>query len=420
MFEYRNGYSRSPHGERIFVITGMENSKWSKVRSRLGPEEHGQAVAKSTRPPKHQVPRGKPYHQQVVQESVKSPDRRRNQAKRQSHNQTYSNSAFLGDKDEDKGSNDKGEQSEADDDFVIIESISENGNYPRDRKMKNAEGRERVTDTQNRDHSNNRLKSADERASRVYQTTTSNFDEESTDSGKLNNLGHQQTESEGRRKNNENINENKRADPAKRRAHQSHPNTLRNVVYYQNRFIVLDSNDGSHRGTRSPTNSSKKTLESPKTAMAEARSGSFSGDDEVETFSKVPKTTRSSRTRNFDMDASSVTMDSRGIEIILTDPENSSKNITSSEYKKKTWIKKLHRLLLDNRMKGKPPLEHPGNQEEYRVLKKVLNITFLTVGIVLFVAVVVTVTYAFIAGDQEDSKAEQNQGNVCIDTMCVF
>lgn len=178
------------------------------------------------------------------------------------------------------------------------------------------------------------------------------------------------------------------------------PNT-RSVVYFQNRFIILDSSDRQPGSTNSTINTDKQ--DNGKREISTARKM-----NSMETsFSKTNSATdsRIKTNRNIEMDASSVTMDARGIDIILTDPENSSKQIknmdsfnTNESKKRKTIWRKIHGVLLDDRVKasnGQIILEnrHP---EEYRILKKVLNILFLTIGVTLFVSVIIVVIYAFI------------------------
>ena len=89
-------------------------------------------------------------------------------------------------------------------------------------------------------------------------------------------------------------------------------------------------------------------------------------------------------------------MESRGIDIVITDTEDGSQR---HELKKYTIWKKVSRALQDNRMKGKPDAERilaVGNPQDYRILKKVLNITFLTIGIALLIAVIIVIIYTYV------------------------
>ncbi|XP_071141669.1 TRAF3-interacting protein 1-like [Mytilus edulis] len=184
------------------------------------------------------------------------------------------------------------------------------------------------------------------------------------------------------------------------------PNTTQRVVYFQNRFIILDSAD-HHTG---PSNS---TINEHNNDNDTRRIKSSKMDSMETSFSKINSTTDTKNKTNrkeIEMDATSVTMDARGIDIILTDPDNSSKQIknmdsfnTDEAKERNTIWRKINRVLLDDRVKasnGQIVLENR-NPEEYRILKKVLNILFLTIGITLFVSVIIVVIYAFIVGDEK-------------------
>lgn len=84
------------------------------------------------------------------------------------------------------------------------------------------------------------------------------------------------------------------------------------------------------------------------------------------------------------------TMESHGIDIVVTDAE---------EEKKPSILKRFYKCLQDNRMKGNPNAEEilaRSNPDDYKVLKKVLNITFITVGIALLVSVIIVIIYSKI------------------------
>ncbi|XP_069106388.1 uncharacterized protein [Argopecten irradians] len=190
--------------------------------------------------------------------------------------------------------------------------------------------------------------------------------------------------------------------------------TLRSAVYYQNRFIVLEAPDAggvSDGYTGNPAHNTKRSASRDHVSNSSQRVDGTGLNKETSFNSGAGKHSREMSSdiqrkpgnrRNMEMDASSVTMDARGIEIILTDPENSSRPIASEAKNKNTIWKKINRFLQDNRMKGNPDsdrilnADHP---EDYRILKKVLNILFLTIGVVLFLAVIVVVIYAFAVGD---------------------
>ncbi|XP_055995862.1 uncharacterized protein LOC125647240 isoform X2 [Ostrea edulis] len=171
-----------------------------------------------------------------------------------------------------------------------------------------------------------------------------------------------------------------------------------NVRYVHNRFIVLDTPDNSVNLPKS--SGTKRGVDNPQMRMAEGSDGAFA--DEAQT-GRLAERSRGNR-RNMTMDASSVTMDGREIEICLTDPENSNMTIHSQDKPKSIW-KRIYLCLQDNRMKNLDSGELLNNPNEYRVLKKVLNIIFITVGVTLFVAVVVSVIYSFIVGDQESPES---------------
>nr|XP_022307565.1 uncharacterized protein LOC111113554 isoform X2 [Crassostrea virginica] len=166
-----------------------------------------------------------------------------------------------------------------------------------------------------------------------------------------------------------------------------------NVRYVHNRFIVLDTPDNSTNLPKSPR--TKRGVDNPQMRMASVADGAFADEAQI---SGVADRSRRNR-RNMAMDASSVTMEGREIEISVTDPENT--NMTIHQKKPKSIWKRIYLCLQDNRMKGKDAEELLNDPNEYRVLKKVLNIIFITVGVTLFVAVVISVIYSFIVGDQD-------------------
>ena len=89
-------------------------------------------------------------------------------------------------------------------------------------------------------------------------------------------------------------------------------------------------------------------------------------------------------------------MDGRGIEIIVSD-ENDAR-VSTVHSGKRAVFRRIWTILLDNRVAGRPDCEralrpHP---EEYRVLKRVLNISFITIGVALLVSVVVVIIYTYV------------------------
>lgn len=178
-----------------------------------------------------------------------------------------------------------------------------------------------------------------------------------------------------------------------------------NVRYVHNRFIVLDTPDNSTNLPKSPR--TKRGVDNPQMRMAEGADAAFVDDPQI---SGLADRARGNR-RNMAMDASSVTMVGREIEISLTDPENT--NMTIHQKKPKSIWKRIYLCLQDNRMKGQEPGELLNDPNEYRVLKKVLNIIFITVGVTLFVAVVISVIYSFIVGDNDPTDVEPPSSTPC-------
>lgn len=196
--------------------------------------------------------------------------------------------------------------------------------------------------------------------------------------------------------------------PKSRTSKQS--GTVRNVVYYQNRFIILDPPEAKSRSNTS----SKRSTELLQARGAEQQPTddkvrkseiqiSADGDD----AQKIPEKFRHkvkhvsanalTKKSKMEMDASSVTMDARGIEIIVTDSDSGFRS-RNTETNKTMW-KKISRILLDNRMKGRAGsgrMLNSDNPEEYRVLKKVLNIIFLTIGITLLISVIIVIIYTTV------------------------
>lgn len=178
-----------------------------------------------------------------------------------------------------------------------------------------------------------------------------------------------------------------------------------NVRYVHNRFIVLDTTDNSTNLPKSPR--TKRGVDNPQMRMAEGADAAFVDDPQI---SGLADRSRGNR-RNMAMDASSVTMVGREIEISLTDPENA--NMTIHQKKPKSIWKRIYLCLQDNRMKGHESEELLNDPNEYRVLKKILNIIFITVGVTLFVAVVVSVIYSFIVGDNDPTDEPSPSSTPC-------
>lgn len=89
-------------------------------------------------------------------------------------------------------------------------------------------------------------------------------------------------------------------------------------------------------------------------------------------------------------------MDGRGIEIIVSD-ENDAR-VSTVHSGNRAMLRRVWMILLDNRVAGRPDSEralrpHP---EEYRVLKRVLNIIFVTIGVALLISVFVVIMYTYV------------------------
>lgn len=215
-----------------------------------------------------------------------------------------------------------------------------------------------------------------------------------------------------------------------------HGKSTRNVVYYQNRFLVIDSTPasvdfptGAHRVTsavtpnsgggasgsavqvageadvrskRKATNvaavSGRQMASTNSAAACNADAAAGAAAISTSDHGRVVTSQRSKRI--LEMDPCSVTVDGRGIEIIVSDETGiSHRPDTPSRLSgKRALLKRVGTVLLDNRMTGKENfqnllIEHP---EEYRVLKRVLNIIFVTVGMALLVSVFVVIVYTAV------------------------
>ncbi|XP_062568933.1 uncharacterized protein LOC134231046 [Saccostrea cucullata] len=191
-----------------------------------------------------------------------------------------------------------------------------------------------------------------------------------------------------------------------------------NVRYVHNRFIVLDTPD-STSANLPKSSGTKRGVDNPQMRMAEGSDGAFADEPQI---GRLADRSRGNR-REMAMDASSVTMDGRDIEICVSDPDNSNMTIHSPKKTKSIW-KRIYLCLQDNRMKDLDPEELLNDPNQYRVLKKVLNIIFITIGVTLFVAVVISVIYSFIVGDQDpveqSDTASSSTSSSCTNNLtCV-
>ncbi|KAK0041287.1 hypothetical protein Bpfe_029271 [Biomphalaria pfeifferi] len=98
-------------------------------------------------------------------------------------------------------------------------------------------------------------------------------------------------------------------------------------------------------------------------------------------------------------------MDGRGIEIIVSDENDARVSTVNSG--KRAVLRRIWMILLDNRVAGRPDSERAlrPHHEEYRVLKRVLNIVFITIGVALLVSVFVVIIYTYVV-DEDQLRAD--------------
>ena len=186
---------------------------------------------------------------------------------------------------------------------------------------------------------------------------------------------------------------------------------LRSAMYYQNRIISAEppqelksrspsSTHASSPATASEISARPEINQSPpnvkQTGAHETIAENSNSNNNRKTDPISVRDISNSGNRRCGNAISSGIMESRGIDIVITDTEDGSQR---HELKKYTIWKKVSRALQDNRMKGKPDAERilaVGNPQDYRILKKVLNITFLTIGIALLIAVIIVIIYTYV------------------------
>lgn len=168
---------------------------------------------------------------------------------------------------------------------------------------------------------------------------------------------------------------------------------LRSAMYYQNRIIIPDKTRPSQ---------TQKITSVPNTPIgiaAKARPTSLQQNSNI-TINRTATTTGASVSDMRTIHGNNAhiaddSMDAAGIDIVVTDTENIHHRV-----KKKSILKRFFLCLQDNRMKGNANAEEilaKSNPAEFVVLKKVLNTTFLSIGITLLVAVVLVIVYSAIA-----------------------
>lgn len=167
---------------------------------------------------------------------------------------------------------------------------------------------------------------------------------------------------------------------------------LRSAMYYQNRIIIPDKK-------RSPTQinvGQQNTFNSvPNSGNDTARSRSLQQYSDSAKNSTSATCTEVKNIHGNHLPNTDDAMDAAGIDIVVTDTENREHTVQN-----KSLFKRFFECLQDNRMKGNPNAEEilaNSSPQEYRILKKILNTTFLSIGIALLIAVVIVIIYSAIA-----------------------
>ena len=199
---------------------------------------------------------------------------------------------------------------------------------------------------------------------------------------------------------------------------------LRSAMYYQNRIIAAEppqelrtrSLPSAHAHSHSSASeiSARTDQNNPNARQTSAREtmGENSNSNNNRNTDPISGRDLSSSDKRACRNITPCgTMDSRGIDIVVTDTEDGSQR---HELRRYTIWKKIYRVLQDNRMKGKPDAERilaVGNPQDYRILKKVLNIIFLTIGIALLVAVIIVIIYTYVGKYRHLYRAEIRGSN---------
>ena len=184
---------------------------------------------------------------------------------------------------------------------------------------------------------------------------------------------------------------------------------LRSAMYYQNRIIIPETKSrqtsgAGNRDTGSVTSSTCGALmngpnvKSGRPAANNSNNSNFrAGERGDRTITGATSETGFTSAGDPRPRARDV-MDARGIDIVVTDTDGANKQHKVKK-KKNTLCRRFMRLLRDNRMKGEPNAEiilAVSNPQDFRTLKKVLNISFLTIGIALLVSVIIVIIYSNI------------------------
>jgi hypothetical protein len=177
-----------------------------------------------------------------------------------------------------------------------------------------------------------------------------------------------------------------------------------NVVFYQNRFVVMnqkaddatDADTGAgNLGNQGNRARRPQSLVTGANQLAQNKpEAGLAFEDYMQTITprnaggEVNTNTKMATNRNMDIDETSVTMEPNDD----TDKDRLPKVKTK---KSNPILAKIASVLEDDRGGKGGSVFSPG-QETHRVLKRVLNIIFVTIGILLFIAVVVVIIYTSI------------------------
>ncbi|KAL4217577.1 hypothetical protein ACF0H5_022319 [Mactra antiquata] len=173
---------------------------------------------------------------------------------------------------------------------------------------------------------------------------------------------------------------------------------LRSAMYYQNRIIIPEKkrSPSQHpvQGQTNALTSSRGTagnVARPTSLQQNSNTSINRSTGSVECVSDARLISGNSLQSNIADDV----MDSAGIDIVVTDTDDTDHHVK----KNPSILKRFYKCLQDNRMKGNPNAEEilaSSNPQDYRVLKQVLNFSFLSIGIALLVAVVIVIIYSLI------------------------
>ncbi|XP_052762858.1 uncharacterized protein LOC128205333 [Mya arenaria] len=179
---------------------------------------------------------------------------------------------------------------------------------------------------------------------------------------------------------------------------------LRSALYYQNRIIVPEKKTKSPSGSPDrPTESTEPglrySLAARPSTLQRSLDGAQNSDSALES-GIISQTIPVAASGNIDCGGSRYDaprspdkMETHGIDIVVTEADDGSNKDDES------CLKRFFKCLQDNRMKGVPNAEEilaSSNPQDFKVLKKVLNISFLTIGIALLIAVLIVILYSTI------------------------